>query len=462
MPTSWLKTPSLLLAVFVMLVAALACNSGSPAGTAPPPEPEAAVISGTNQAADPDPDGPVSQAMPAQPCGADAFQARLAETSGYVDLAASSFQDQTVVFKDGYAATEEEAQRKSAAVSRRLLQAFPCLDSLTVIIYLDGQQFVSTTEVADYDEVLDMSLDNFWPNVDRLLAYLGITDEPVAQEFARENFVVEPSSGGPGPLVTAGDSNINIRSGPGTDYPVIGTLPAGESMAITGRNADASWWQVETPGGAGWIAAFVTTASNTDQPIPVVDGTSGAAPALDPGQVEGACHPNARITAPDPGAPFTSRVVVIRGYANVPDFHHYRIEYSTDPDGDVWNLLFEEEKPVENDVLMQLETSTVPYGPYGVRLTVVDTAGDSPAPCIRWFNDQRFVTPEPAGAGSQSQPAPDPAENVPCLCAGDYYDCSSFGGPAAAQECFEYCLDSGQGDIHRLDQDNDGTVCNSD
>ena len=96
-----------------------------------------------------------------------------------------------------------------------------------------------------------------------------------------------------------------------------------------------------------------------------------------------------------------------------------------------------------------------------IGLTVVDAAGDSPAPCVRWFNDLRFVTPEPAGNGSGSQPASDPTETVPCLCDGDYYDCSSFGGPTAAQECFEYCVKSGQGDIHHLDQDEDGSACNS-
>jgi hypothetical protein len=135
----------------------------------------------------------MDQVIPAQPCGEEAFRTRLAETSSYVDLEASNFQDKTAVFKNGYAETETEAQRKSLEVSRSLLRALPCLDSVTVIIYLDNLQFVSTTEAADYEEVLDIGLDNFWPNVDRLLVFLGITDEPVAQEFARENLALEPA-----------------------------------------------------------------------------------------------------------------------------------------------------------------------------------------------------------------------------------------------------------------------------
>ncbi len=75
----------------------------------------------------------------------------------------------------------------------------------------------------------------------------------------------------PQPIVTAGQRNVNIRSGPGTHYPIIGGLLAGQSLEIVGRNADFSWWQVSTPNGLGWVAARVTTASNADESIPIVE-----------------------------------------------------------------------------------------------------------------------------------------------------------------------------------------------
>lgn len=73
------------------------------------------------------------------------------------------------------------------------------------------------------------------------------------------------------PLVTAGENNVNIRSGPGTDYEVVGSLPAGQSLEIIGRNADSTWWQVSTPNGTGWLAASVTTVSNVDENIPLAE-----------------------------------------------------------------------------------------------------------------------------------------------------------------------------------------------
>jgi hypothetical protein len=60
-------------------------------------------------------------------------------------------------------------------------------------------------------------------------------------------------------------SAVNIRSGPGTAYPVVGALRANDRATITGRNADSSWWQIEAGDGTtGWVAAWVVQATQTD------------------------------------------------------------------------------------------------------------------------------------------------------------------------------------------------------
>jgi hypothetical protein len=62
---------------------------------------------------------------------------------------------------------------------------------------------------------------------------------------------------------------VNVRSGPGTNFPVIATLPPNVPIAIVGRNDSATWWQIEGPDGSrGWVAASVVQASpNVDVPI---------------------------------------------------------------------------------------------------------------------------------------------------------------------------------------------------
>jgi formylglycine-generating enzyme required for sulfatase activity len=56
-------------------------------------------------------------------------------------------------------------------------------------------------------------------------------------------------------------SNMNVRAGPGTNYPVISSLPVGSTANITGRNQAGDWWQVAVGNDVlGWIyALFVET-----------------------------------------------------------------------------------------------------------------------------------------------------------------------------------------------------------
>jgi hypothetical protein len=68
---------------------------------------------------------------------------------------------------------------------------------------------------------------------------------------------------------------LNVRAGPGTEYPAIGGLPAGQSAQVTGKNPEGTWWQIVYPpesGGRGWVSADAkySTASNAGG-VPVVE-----------------------------------------------------------------------------------------------------------------------------------------------------------------------------------------------
>jgi hypothetical protein len=103
-----------------------------------------------------------------------------------------------------------------------------------------------------------------------------------------------PDSAGLRPLVTV-LVGLNVRSGPSTEYPVIGRLREGDTADITGRNGAGTWWQIafiSADGERGWLAAGAnfSTASNTGA-VPVVP-----APPLEP-------TPTAKEPAPDPNKP---------------------------------------------------------------------------------------------------------------------------------------------------------------
>src|SRR5690242_4809107 len=77
---------------------------------------------------------------------------------------------------------------------------------------------------------------------------------------------------------TAGTVNAraNVRSGPGTNNAVVGSLTPGTSVTISGCNTDCSWYQI---GPDRWIAAFlVTTTSAAPQPTASAPSAPAAAP----------------------------------------------------------------------------------------------------------------------------------------------------------------------------------------
>jgi uncharacterized protein YraI len=77
-------------------------------------------------------------------------------------------------------------------------------------------------------------------------------------------------------------SNLNVRSGPSTQYPVIGVVPNGTTGEIVGISQDGAWYAVKVPtsysgNGIGWVSAsYVTLANPTGQALPVI------APPLSP------------------------------------------------------------------------------------------------------------------------------------------------------------------------------------
>jgi len=60
------------------------------------------------------------------------------------------------------------------------------------------------------------------------------------------------------------NEQINIRSGPGTDYDVLGTAKSGDRYPIVGRDVSGDWWEIDLKPGTGWVAAQFVTAQNTD------------------------------------------------------------------------------------------------------------------------------------------------------------------------------------------------------
>jgi uncharacterized protein YraI len=76
---------------------------------------------------------------------------------------------------------------------------------------------------------------------------------------------------------------VNVRSGPGTEYTILGKLTPVDSLDITGQNADGDWWRVNFNGQEGWVFDTVVEITGAVEGVPVVE--PGATAVLRSGQV---------------------------------------------------------------------------------------------------------------------------------------------------------------------------------
>jgi hypothetical protein len=82
------------------------------------------------------------------------------------------------------------------------------------------------------------------------------------------------------PAATVINPVVNVRSGPGTDYPVVGNVNQGTTCPITGRNNNSTWWQVRCPNGVnGWVYYEIVMTSGNIAGVPVVNVAPPPQPA---------------------------------------------------------------------------------------------------------------------------------------------------------------------------------------
>lgn len=134
-----------------------------------------------------------------------------------------------------------------------------------------------------------------------------------------------------------------------------------------------------TPG--WWASAPVTaTPTLTGLPgLPEVRLSVGRVQAGEPVSYETLSCPRAdvHIAAVTTAKPGWWDIV---GTAAIPNQEYWKGEISAD--GQHWTLLYQSNQPVQEGLLIQFNTRTVPKGGYRIRLVAVDRTGNYPEPCV--------------------------------------------------------------------------------
>jgi uncharacterized protein YraI len=95
-----------------------------------------------------------------------------------------------------------------------------------------------------------------------------------------------PGFGAPSPAAPVVPSSItatvttgmlNVRSGPGSGWPILTRVRQFETYTVIARNADTTWYQISGPGFTGWVSARYVTLNADPSVLPVAEGGGTAA-----------------------------------------------------------------------------------------------------------------------------------------------------------------------------------------
>src|SRR5205085_2530587 len=97
--------------------------------------------------------------------------------------------------------------------------------------------------------------------------------------FPTTTFTASPTPEG---VVGTMKSNVNVRTGPGANYPVIGQLRKGDQVPLIGASADLAWYVINFRQQNGWISASLVTVFGDVRTLPVIPPPPTPIPSATP------------------------------------------------------------------------------------------------------------------------------------------------------------------------------------
>lgn len=180
---------------------------------------------------------------------------------------------------------------------------------------------------------------------------------------------------GEGPYAIVRAAYLNVRTGPGDNYAILGAVGASDELPIVGRTADSTWFQVQTPFGTGWVSGSYVITRNEFGAAPITTESAQDAPLSGP---VGIINTGALNIRSGPGIQYSSLGVLAGGtetriIGRTRDWSWWLLET---PLGNGWaNRIY---------VIVRGSTSNVPYVAPGEAVPPSDgtEGGESPEPAV--------------------------------------------------------------------------------
>jgi hypothetical protein len=135
---------------------------------------------------------------------------------------------------------------------------------------------VQISDIIDLQTVPLNSKDNVW-GVAMLALQANLPDTLPGQKvlfvvFGETELHSEIQAAGAAlTLSAAAKGSANVRSGPGKNYAVAGTLTTGQAVQVTGRSNGGDWLRLNMGTEVGWVSAALVTVDGSIQTLPVVE-----------------------------------------------------------------------------------------------------------------------------------------------------------------------------------------------
>jgi len=305
--------------------------------------------------------------------------------------------------------------------------------------------------------------------------------------------------------------DANLRSGPGVSFSILGVVLGGRMVNVSGQSIDARWLQLDN---GVWIAASLIQRTTTaPSQRPALLPTSSAVCACDRDRYNCTDFANLREA---------QRCANYCASQNLGDVHTMDLNQNGLVCENIWPQItvspispaqapvtMPQSTPVPTRIPTQIPTATrIPptppptYTPTSTYTPIPPTPTRVPPTPVPPTPTRVPPTPIPATATptytftpvptlvptllpptptATSQPTSTPASSfasgsassissnssfasgsasiLSCSCSADIYDCSDFINPSSATACFSYCGSVGAGDIHQLDDNQNGVAC---
>ncbi|MCI0709615.1 MAG: SH3 domain-containing protein [Chloroflexi bacterium] len=146
------------------------------------------------------------------------------------------------------------------------------------------------------------------------------TPSPTATEE-----VVGPTATPQNVTITVDVPTLNVRSGPGTEFPVITQINEGEQYPVAGRSQDFLWYLIQVEGRLGWVSADLVTVFDPGGLLALLPIISAATPTVGVTAAPQSAdliinNVTLNPAVPQPGCQFTATVTVLNQGASAAGF----------------------------------------------------------------------------------------------------------------------------------------------